>query len=299
VTLIERLKLLLISVKISPQISAITFFLIVAVTSSTASGIGRVSHSWSDINTRNVIRWEGDTAVVSRESYAKDLTCRFYIDLRKVVGAIEDYGIPSQWTLISYRNQQELAIKQLELQVRAATHGIKVMEDNRFIVDYTWVIDRSVNDLRDVARSIRSTAIASGYRSRRELIGAFTSFVQSLEYRIPPNHRVDDDGEKILTAGVMMPLETLTKGWGDCDSKGLLFATLIRCVDLVDVCFIVIDNHLFVGVQTPPNQGDHVIRHNRRDWVLVELCDAWQIGRIPMDHYNDITHGNYEVVDLD
>ncbi len=120
-----------------------------------------------------------------------------------------------------------------------------------------------------------------------------------MEYRIPPDHRINEEGEKILTAGAMMPLETMTNRWGDCDSKSLLFASLARSINLVEVCFIVMDKHLFAGVQITPEQEDDSIRFKGKDWVLVELSEAWPLGRIPRDHVNAIVQGRYEVVELD
>ena len=95
-----------------------------------------------------------------------------------------------------------------------------------------------------------------------------------------------------------MPIETMSKRWGDCDSKSLLFAALVRSIKLADVCFIVMDDHLFAGVRINPLQDDHYIRYKGRDWVLIELSDAWPIGRIPIDHHNGIVQSKYEVVDI-
>ena len=152
--------------------------------------------------------------------------------------------------------------------------------------------------MNKVARTIRSTARRKGYRSVREIVGAFASFAQSLEYRVPPDHRMNEKGERILTAGAMMPLDTLTKAWGDCDSKSLLFASLVKSINLVDVCFLVLEDHLFAGVRLTPTKEDHAIRYKGRDWILIELTDAWPVGRIPQEHLKSIAQDMYEVVDL-
>lgn len=254
---------------------------------------------WEDINTREVMRWEGDTAIVKAGTSMEEFECKIKIDQKKVDFAIESFGIPETWTTINYSDEKELATKQKALNEKVKNHGIKMMEgDDQFIVDYGWVVQKSENDLIEIAETIQSTARKRGYRTKRELLGAFASFSQSLRYRIPPNHRINDDGEKILTAGAFMPIETLSKGWGDCDSKSLLFAGLVRSIDLAEVCFIVMDDHLFAGVRIRPEQDDHYIKHRGREWVLIELSDAWPIGRIPIDHQNGITKNKYEVVDI-
>ena len=254
---------------------------------------------WDDINTREVIRWEGDTAVIKQGTQMQELECMLRIDEKDVMFASESFGIPETWTTISYTDEQDLAKKQQNLEQKAGSHGIKMRNGgNQFLVDYAWVITKSISPLRQFAKTIRSTAKRQGYRSTREIVGAFASFVQTLEYRIPSDFRINEEGEKILTAGAMMPLETLSKKRGDCDTKSLLFASLVRSIDLVDVCFIVIDDHLFAGVQLRAERDDHSIRHRGRDWVLVELSDSWPLGRIPLNHQNGIVKGKYEVVDL-
>ena len=123
--------------------------------------------------------------------------------------------------------------------------------------------------------------------------------MQELKYQLPPEHRFNDEGEKILTAGATMPLETLANQCGDCDTKSLLFAGLVRSISLVDVIFVAIKDHLFAGIRINPSQGDHSIRHQGRDWVLIELSDSWPIGHVPENHLSVIRSGKYRVIDID
>jgi len=273
----------------------------ILLTATTASGlsIDRYDFTWNDINTRDVVEWKGDTAVVRRGTSMQELYCRIKLDSRDIDRAIEQFGIPKAWTSITYSDEQDLAKKQKALLSKASQHGIKMMDGgNKFVIDYAWVIEESTKDLRDAAKTIRSEARKKGYRSRRSLVGAFASLVQSLPYRIPPDNRINDEGEEILTVGAMMPIETLSRQWGDCDSKSMLFASLVRSIDLVDVSFIVMDEHLFAAVQLSPTRDDHSIRHNRDEWVLVELTDAWPLGRVPEKHLRNINNNKYTVVDL-
>jgi hypothetical protein len=276
---------------------AIIIGLTLAAITSGAFALSRKTFVWNDINTREVIRWEGDTAIIQQGSSMQELACKVKLENPDVEFAINAFGVPKSWTTFSYQNEEELAKKQEELSKKASAHGIKMLEKgNKFSVDYDWVVNHSANPIYSVAKTIRSAARKKGYRSTRELIGAFASFVQSLEYRIPPNNRTNDEGEEILTAGAMMPLETLSNGWGDCDSKSMLFAALVKSINLADVCFIVMDEHLFAGVKIRPSQDDQTIRFNNKEWVLLELTDAWPIGRVPANHLNAVIHGKYKVV---
>ena len=270
------------------------------LTTTSTGAFDRQSMEWKDINTREVVRWEGDTAILAQDASMTELHCKILIDPNKVTRAIDSFGIPEDWTKITYRTEDELASQRSELRAKSKKHGIEMNEEgDLFSVDYNWVVRRSVGDLRFIANQIRSTARRKGYRTSRHLVGAIASFVQELKYQLPPAHRINEEGEKILTAGATMPLETLVNRRGDCDTKSLLFASLVRSINLVDVIFVAIEDHLFAGIRMNPSQLDHSIRHQGKDWVLVELSDSWPIGHVPQNHLTIIRTGNYAVINID
>jgi len=78
----------------------------------------------------------------------------------------------------------------------------------------------------------------------------------------------------------------------------MLFAALVLSINLTDVCFIELDEHLFAGVEVPKEQDDHCIRFDDKTWVLIELTDSWPIGRIPLEHLTSIMNGHYKVAEL-
>ena len=278
-----------------------TYILLLCLTASSAfaGSTKRYEFEWKDINTREVVRWEGDTAIVNPRSSITELDCSIKINNRDIDAAIESFGIPKSWTTFTYASEDDLQKKQVSLQKKAARRGIKMSDDmNSYVIDYQWVIDQSSRELRDAAKDIRSIARRKGYRSKRELVGAFASFVQSLEYRLPPNNRIDDNGKEIITIGAIMPIEVLTNQWGDCDSKSMLFATLVRSIDLTEVVFIVKHEHVFAAVDVIPEPEDQTIRYKGDDWVLIELTDAWPIGRVPEEHIECIDQKQFEIVGL-
>jgi len=281
------------------RINLLIFGLTVSVLNSTLFALSYTTFIWNDINTREVVRWEGDTAVVKQGSVMQELVCKIKIDPDEVKRAMDSFGVPKSWTTFTYTDEKDLAQKQQQLQIKAQEHGISMLQKgNQFTVDYNWVTSQNKQALTKIAKRIRSTARRNGYRSKRELIGAFTSFVQSMPYKVPPDSRINNEGEQILTAGAMMPLDTLAHGWGDCDSKSMLFAALVQNIGLVDVSFIVMEEHLFAAVQIRPEQNERAIRYKNKDWVLIELTDSWPIGRIPTDRQNAVNVGNYKVVEL-
>ncbi|MBC8200779.1 MAG: hypothetical protein H8E86_01935 [Planctomycetes bacterium] len=282
-----------------PRVNLFIFGLTLSVLNSTLFASSYTTFIWTDINSREVVRWEGDTAVVKHGSVMQELVCKIEIDPEEVKRAADSFGVPKSWTTFTYIDEKDLARKQQQLHNKAQSHGIRMLQEgNKFTIDYNWVTNQNKQALTKVAKRIRSTARRNGYRSKRDLTGAFASFVQSMPYRVPADYKINNLGEKILTAGAMMPLETLACGWGDCDSKSMLFAALVQNIGLVDVCFIVMEEHLFAAVQLRPEQNERSIRYKNKDWVLIELTDSWPIGRIPKDRQNAVDLGNFKVVEL-
>ena len=280
-------------------INTLIIGLLLSTTDASSLSTERLNFTWSDINTREVIEWRGDTAVIHPDSSMQELSCKINLDSQDITLSIEKFGIPKTWTLITYTDLEDLAKKQKDLKKKSELHGITMLDGkDKFAVNYKWVINQSSRKLRHAAKAIKSAARRRGYRSRRELVGAFASFVQSLEYKVPKEYRINDDGETILTAGAMMPLETISKQWGDCDSKSMLFATLVNSIDLVRISFITLDDHIFAAVQLSPKAEDHSVRYKGEDWVLIELTDAWPIGRVPEKHLHNIKNRRYTIVDL-
>lgn len=272
---------------------------LISASSVVAGNVKTIEFTWEDINSRDVVRWEGDTAIVAPSSTTTELSCTTRIDVRDVDAAVANFGIPTSWTSFTYRGDDDLAKKQAELKKKAARHGLHMGEDNMFSIDYQWIIDQSTRHLRDTAKNIRSTARRNGYRSRRDIVGAFASFVQALEYRMPPDKRVASDGKPMMTIGAMVPLEVLSEQWGDCDSKSMLFASLVKSINLVDVLFIIKDEHLFAAVDVPNTQDDQTIGYRGKDWVLIELTDAWPVGRVPEKHLESISKNAFTIIELD
>jgi hypothetical protein len=143
-----------------------------------------------------------------------------------------------------------------------------------------------------VAQEILRKAKASGARDVRSQLAALASFVQHLPYEIPP--KLADGKER---AGLRTPMATMIWG-GDCDSKSLLLAGLVRSVDLCDATLVHVDNvpdgaprpagaraddavgHMIAGFNVPARPEDFTIDQGRHRYVLVETTSDWRIGRI-------------------
>ena len=90
--------------------------------------------NWTDINTREVIRWDGDTAIIEQGSSAKELGCTIKLNQKEIDFAIESFGIPEQWITISYSNEEDL-IKHFKPAFNAKHNDYKCKEISNLIKD--------------------------------------------------------------------------------------------------------------------------------------------------------------------
>ncbi len=96
-----------------------------------------------------------------------------------------------------------------------------------------------------------------------------------------------------------MPLETLYRGCGDCDTKSLLFASLMANVPNQHVVFLAGkkgNEHLFVGVRGVPRPGERHVTKQGAKYVLIEMTYPWPIGEITDDEWGAYKQGKYKVV---
>ncbi|MHC4718278.1 MAG: hypothetical protein ACYS5V_14995, partial [Planctomycetota bacterium] len=193
--------------------------------------------------------------------------------------AAESFGVVRSWL-----RKQQPGPGQDAWIARAARRGIAVTVSGRTVqvaVDHRWVVRRSVDDMKPAARALKGVWKGKAYFTKRELLAVMASFCQWMEYKVPPRQRRNLAGETVLTTGVNMPIETLHEGWGDCDSKSLLFASILANVPRQRVVFLTGGEHLFVGVRATPRSTDHFIELQGARYILIEMTKPWPIGRVP------------------
>ena len=84
------------------RFNTIFLSILCATTPLSAHSIERISFTWEDINTRDVLRWEGDTAVVRQGTSIQELQCKIALDTRDVDIAIEEFGVLRACTTLTY-----------------------------------------------------------------------------------------------------------------------------------------------------------------------------------------------------
>jgi len=167
-----------------------------------------------------------------------------------------------------------------------AQHGI-ICSAQSIAPDHQWILDRSMPQVRDVADAVIQT-YWSGQRGRpnaRQRIEALTSFVQNaIPYRKVDDGRNDAVKDGKYRCGLRTPGEVLLDG-GDCDSKSLLLATLIRSVDertpvALVYCMNDTTPHMCLAVGCDMFEGEQRINVNGTQMVLIETTSDWDMGHV-------------------
>jgi hypothetical protein len=171
----------------------------------------------------------------------------------------------------------------LNLKVYMASCGFKIQPGNIALVDMPDLVKRNIPRLQKVAQAFERIAKQGNYDSAAT-IGAVTSLVQSaLRYQVPPKVRAGKN-----TGGILPPLEALLRGWGDCDTKTALLASILGNWGLVRMVGISLPRHYLMAIRRSPNAGDMYVRYQGVDYVLIDPAGpAWlppgQVGSASAD----------------
>jgi hypothetical protein len=206
-------------------------------------------------------------------------------------GAIErHFGIPDAALPAVYLGGEDVraALEDLARPLMHL-HGF-ALEGETMVVDYDWVVDISVPVIAPLAQSVLSASASAGDRavSDRDIVGSLARFVQSAVPYVPISPaagRVDADGR--IRCGLRTPAETVIAG-GDCDSKSLLLATLIRSVApqlpiAVVSCMGGDTPHMVLAVACERASEERSVRVDGVEHVLIETTGAFEIGTLPDD----------------
>jgi hypothetical protein len=171
----------------------------------------------------------------------------------------------------------------LNLKVYIAGRGFKIEPGNIALVDMPDLVKRNIPRLQKVAQAFDRIAKQGNYDSATT-IGAVTSMVQSaLRYQVPPKVYAGKN-----TGGILPPLESFLRGWGDCDTKTALLASILGNWELVRMVGISLPHHYLMAVRRSPNKGDMYVRYQGVDYVLIDPAGpAWlppgQVGSASAD----------------
>jgi hypothetical protein len=241
---------------------------------------------WED-DSNCLIRREGDTRFVKAGCTPAVIQVRVAVD-RAYGEALEaQFGFPA-FALEPIRctvDDGGCVAVEAAVAHTAAMHGI-VCTPDRVVPDHQWIMDRSVDEVRPVAEAvIRATFGAGSPTNPRQRVEALTSFVQNaVPYRPIKGTRDDLIKDGKTRCGLRTPIATLFEG-GDCDSKSLLLAALIRGVEpsmplALVYCADGETPHMVLAAGCPRNGDEASIQADGRALAVIETTSDWDIGHL-------------------
>ncbi len=142
-------------------------------------------------------------------------------------------------------------------------------------IDMPQVVMRNKSSVRPISLVLDKVASERNYQSI-DIIGAGLSFVQTaLLYKQPV-----DVWEGKHTGAFVPPLTAVVRGWGNCDSKSALLASILSNWAQMRMIGIFMPGnpigHYVLGVLQIPNEGDVYVEYQGLKYVLTEPAGpAW------------------------
>lgn len=161
-----------------------------------------------------------------------------------------------------------------------------------YSIDYPAVQQWQYPFVKNVYEKLKDEA-HRGEMNEREFITLLANFVQNLKYKVPPARRGDYE---IL--GFWPPVTCLNEKAGDCDSKSTLFATLLSHYRKAASILILTERHAFIGIKDQHRTFpmDRVQRVGGRDFLLVEMTNPAEMGKISSKEMAHLRDGRYRYI---
>ena len=160
---------------------------------------------------------------------------------------------------------------QKKLKAYLTSRGFHMLRDNIVAVDLPEVVKKNAPALKPLALLFEKIATERRYRSP-DIIGAALSFVQTAMYYKQPDTVFKDKH----TGGVLPPITAVVVGWGDCDTKTGLLASILSNWTQMRMVGVSVPGHYLMGVLLIPEKGDIFVEHQGLQYVLVEPAGpAW------------------------
>lgn len=178
--------------------------------------------------------------------------------------AIDKFGIPN-WLFDPYEdNEYNRNIRQSEMAKGLfKLHGDVIEMDKSKAVDYY-----SESYGKPIAEMIQRSLVSMNRDTRLDRIEMAIRFVQDIPYGTPLyNDKVRHYG------GVNVPPKLLIEGFGDCDSKALLFVSiLVYLIPADDIIFLNQKDHLLTAIKGPPEKGLTYVQFKGEKYLIAETA---------------------------
>lgn len=146
--------------------------------------------------------------------------------------------------------------------------GFRIIGD-RIGVNYSLCVRNNRPRVKQVVERMKKI---KKKMSVRQLLFLMSAFIQEIKYGIPPFR----ESNKII-AGFWIPPKVLVNNFGDCDSKGVAFASMWTNFKRYPLILIKVPKHLFLGLAIPSIGRDEITING----LSYTLCEVTGPDKIP------------------
>ena len=149
------------------------------------------------------------------------------------------------------------------------------------VVDMPALVRKNSALIKPLAQEFGAIASAHKYGSS-DIVGSVLSFVQTAMFYKEPDAVVDGKH----TGGLLPPLTSVALGWGDCDTKSGVMASILGNWPQMKMVGVSVPGHFLMGVLQIPEKGDTFLEYQGLQYTLVEPAGpAW----LPPGHVGEET----------
>ncbi len=187
--------------------------------------------------------------------------------------------------------QQRLYDKKIERESKVQKKDFLRIKGLRYIgnkigVNYGLIVKNNQERVKQVFQNLQKKSSGLNFQ---QFLSYLLSYIQEIRYGIPP---LTENGKYIM--GFWVPHKVLINNFGDCDSKGVTFASLWINFNKYPILLIRIPKHLFIGLAVPSFSEEGVTING----LSYTLCEVTGPGKIPpgmIDPYSRmyLEGGNY------
>lgn len=181
-------------------------------------------------------------------------------------------------------------VKSNELKIKMNTDGWYYNSNTDYGVDYKYLVNTYSTFSKSIAVQIYNELLNINEDSYFNRIQAALNFVQFLPYGLP-----EFDTPNWYYFGIATPPESLILGYSDCDSKSVLFASIL--CHLIPIENIILVNcsvnssnesengeHMMVAVSNMGINGQMIV-YNNKSYLLLEITSPIEIGKFNWDTF--------------
>jgi len=188
----------------------------------------------------------------------------FSFDKEKADESIDRMGIP-----YSMFDKFKLTEENLRRNKQILEAGLFKNENNKLELDYDAVVSFYRPYCKGIAEKLISLLNSQDQDNTLNRIELTMKFIQDIPYAIPRKNR------NVYKNGCLAPIEVLIDGYGDCDSKTLLFASILtHMIPTEHILFVKGDNHVLTAVRFDEKvlQKTDFFRYNRKKYYICETA---------------------------